>query len=247
MSIAGDRERVASRIGRREKRSRRRGATPAVPYSASPSCGVACATSPLTTSSRKMSESPVRSPRRSAAMKRPSGRDRRDLAPAAELEDAAPRLCAGRARRCRSRCRSAGSSVREQRAVTSDVRRRVDVALVDDERLGHGAELRGQRVELRALVPARVHLEQDAAVRAGTARRPARRTGSAAAARRRAPARRRAAACRVRRSRRAACRRRRRTRAATPAASRAAPADPPSLPSLVRRSVVPAVRIVAKR
>jgi hypothetical protein len=55
-------------------------------------------------------------------------------------------------------------SVCQQRAVTSDVRRRVDVALVDDERLGCGTELRGHRVELRAFVPRGVDLEQDAAV-----------------------------------------------------------------------------------
>jgi hypothetical protein len=60
--------------------------------------------------------------------------------------------------------------VREQRPRAADVRRRMHEARIDDQRLGLGARLRVEQVELRALVPALVHLQEDPPVRQELAR-----------------------------------------------------------------------------
>ena len=92
-------------------------------------------------------------------------RDAPDPAPAARLE--APLLSARQRARDDVEVASVAAvrRVREQRPVAADVRRRVHEARIDDERLRLGARLRVEQVELRPLVPALVHLEQDPPVR----------------------------------------------------------------------------------
>ena len=92
---SADRERVAPLV-RRGEEAEESGSHAGAPYSASPSCGVTCSTSPLSTSKRKRSESPRA---RRAAAPRPAAvrREIARLPPAAELER--PLLAARRASR----------------------------------------------------------------------------------------------------------------------------------------------------
>ena len=114
--------------------------------------------------------SPARAPSCPAATQRPSGEMPYDLPPAAELER--PLLAAVEPAHddVEVDAVAAVRDIREQRTVAADVRRTMDEARIDDERLELCAGLRVEQVQLRPLVPALVDLEQDPAVRQQPAR-----------------------------------------------------------------------------
>ena len=92
-------------------------------------------------------------------------RDGGDLAQAARLDGL---LLPARQRACDDvevAAVAAVGRVREQRPVAADVRRRVHETRIDDERLRLGAGLRVEQIQLRPLVPALVHLQEDPSVR----------------------------------------------------------------------------------
>ena len=159
---ARDRERVAA-VVRRRVEAVAVGQPCRRPYSAAPSCGVMCSTSPLSTSRGRGPSRRRALPRRSATIQRPSGEIDVDADIAAELERSAPRpLASSRTTMSKSRPLRRFVVYASSAAVASTT---CGVQWLKRGSTTSGSRRRSpQDVELRALVPALVDLEQDPAV-----------------------------------------------------------------------------------